>query len=154
MALTVGTDSYCTLAEAETYMGTLTFKSAWTGTDAAKEAVLKQAARLLDTLRWKGVRTSSTQAMQWPREGVLDRDGYYVENDAYPTQIKNAQAELALRLISEDRTADSGAIVPESLTVGSLRIDKLRRTVIPPSVLELCREFLAAGSGTVLAERG
>jgi len=151
MTLTVGTDTYASLAEAEAYMATLTFKDAWGSADPAKEAALKQAARLLDTLNWKGTRATQAQSMAWPRVDVVDRDGYEVEG--IPAALKNAQAEFALRLMAEDRTADAGALAPQAMTIGSLQISDLRRSVFPPSVLELARDFLRA-SGGVLVVRG
>lgn len=154
MTLTVGTDSYCTLAEAEAYMGLLTFKDAWASAgDPAKEAALKQSAVLLDTLTWKGIRTDQSQAMAWPREGVVDLDGYELAPDAIPARLKHAQAELALRLLSEDRTADAGALVPESLSLGSLTVSGLRQQIIPAFVRSLVREYLAS-SGMIQAVRG
>lgn len=155
MALTVGTDTYATLAEANAYAGTLTFCPAeWTGAqDTAKEAALKQAALVLDTLSWRGQRATYAQVMAWPRVGVEDADGYSVDGTT-PAALKTAQAELAVRLIAEDRTADAGALVPDTLKVGSLQIDRLKHSMLPPLVLALVRPFLRSSGGMVGGVRG
>lgn len=46
--------------------------------------------------RWKGAKVNSTQALDWPRVGVLDEDGYSVLSDAIPTRLKQAVCEAAL----------------------------------------------------------
>lgn len=155
MALTPGTDTYATLAEANDYAGSLPFPGDWaTASDAAKENALKTAARWLDTLQFRGIRSTSAQVLAWPRSGVWDADGYQVAADAVPTIIKTAQAELALRLLSDDRAADAGGLAPETLKLGSLELGKMRHQIIPASVLVMLRPYLASTSGMVGGRRG
>ena len=153
--LTPGTDTYATLVEANAYASALPFPGDWaTATDPAKENALKTAAIWLDTLRFKGIRTTYAQVMEWPRVGMFDRDGFVVSATAIPTLVKQAQSELALRLLSEDRAADAGALVPDDLSVGSLKITGLHHSIIPASVRVLLAPFLASGSGMVSGVRG
>lgn len=165
-------NAYCTLAEAEAYVATLVWAEDWAGkTDEQKKAAIINGARLLDTLRWRGVRSSQAQAMAWPRcagntpvrfdgltvaaEGyLLDRDGYEVASDTIPNQVKNANAEFALRLLGEDRSADAGGLAPDRVKLGQLEVSGLRRRMVPASVRDLVREFLEADSGFVPAVRG
>lgn len=166
----VDANCYCSLAEAEAYVATLSFATDWAVTDEAKKAAIITAARWLDTLRWKGIRSAQAQAMQWPRCGeyavqfidltvagtgyLLDRDGYQIPTDTIPTAIKNANAEMALRLLAEDRAADAGALVPSSLKLGSLDVQGLKRHLFPPSVLELCDWLLEVAPGQARLVRG
>lgn len=140
-------NSYATLAEAEAYMATLQFKTAWTGADSVKEAALQNATRLLDAeLDYKGVAINATQALQWPRWNVLDRNGYPVDPTTIPAALKNATAEFAFRLLEGDRAKDAGAIVPSRLKAGSLELENLKHRIVPDSVLALMRDLLAGGS--------
>ena len=71
MTITVGVDTYVTVAEADTYL-----RGAWSAFDTAdKESALVEAARSMETLTWKGSKTSEAQALAWPRTGVVDRYG-------------------------------------------------------------------------------
>lgn len=152
MTLTPGTDTFCTLNEAETYMATLTFKAAWTAAsgDPAKEAALKQAARLMGALSWKGRRATADQLLAWPRYGVVDEDGYLIDSTTTPVSVKNANAEFALRLLAKDRAADKSY----SISVGSIKTPDKARALVPPSVYDLIRRFLASSPGNVKVERG
>lgn len=137
-------DAYCTMVEAEAYISSLYYSSDWTGkSDTQKDQVIRQATRLLDCLSWVGVKAASSQALEWPRSDVYDRNGYEVASDAIPAFLRNATAEFALRLLAEDRAADAGAIVPERVKVGSLEVEKLQRRVYPASVLDMVSAYLA-----------
>lgn len=143
-------NAYASLVDAEAYVLTLPVATDWaTATDPIKNAALVQATRMLDTLLWDGWRTApTTQALQWPRNGVVDRENYYMDPAAIPAKIRDACCEFAVRLISEDRAADAGGLSPETIEVGPLKIGKMRRSPVPASVLEMVREFLAsAGAG-------
>lgn len=146
-------NSYATLAQAEAYMATLSFKTAWTGADAVKEAALQQATRLLDTLYFVGTKTANTQALQWPRWGVIDRNGFPVDSASIPQQLVNATSEFALRLLEADRAKDAGAIVPSKLKAGALELEGLKHQIIPATVLALLGELVAGGYDTPLLVR-
>lgn len=149
-------NSYASLAEAQAYVDTLSFvPPEWTAaTNAQKEGALIQATRWLDTIRWKGVKSNRLQSLTWPRYGMVDRDGYVIYSPAIPQILKDAQCEFAIRLIAEDRVADAGALVPETLKIGSLDLGKLRHSLIPDSVLLMLRPFLASTGGMIGGARG
>lgn len=103
-------DSYATIAEADAYNASRPFSTAWTGADSAKEAALKQAARLLDaSFAWTGAAVDGTQALMWPRSGMFSRTGYPISEAAIPQALKDAQSEFARQLLEADRTADDDA---------------------------------------------
>jgi hypothetical protein len=105
MALTVGADTYATLAEADAYAAARSWTDWDALSDAAKELRLTEAAIYLDTsYTWKGAIAAVTQAMAWPRTGVTDGEGRTIASDAYPDRLKAAQIEYA-------RLAETAALV-------------------------------------------
>lgn len=104
-------NSYCTLAEADTYHEERLHVTDWSGaTDANKNSALVWATRILDyQLEWDGWPASTTQARCWPRSGLLDKNGNAIANTVIPDEIKWAEAELARWLIKSDRTADQSS---------------------------------------------
>lgn len=157
---------YCTLAEAEAYVATMTFATDWTGkTDEQKKAAIIQAARWIDTLQFKGARSSQAQAMVWPRceqsaaprfagltvspTGYLkDEDGYDVASDTVPVRVKNANAEMALRQLGTDWTQGLGPTVNDRTKVGPLEFGRKTHHPIPAAVLAMLRPFLAITPGS------
>lgn len=100
-------ESYCSVAAAGT-RHTAFGNTAWTGTDAAKEAALRQATLYMTQMyrnRWAGQRVTSTQALDWPRYGVVV-DHYPIDADELPADITAACADLALRALTATLFAD------------------------------------------------
>jgi hypothetical protein len=112
MALTVGTNTYISLADADaylsaTYPATDAKMVAWTTlSDADCEIYLKRAALILDRQAYTGQKAVSTQAMQFPRaiyapnSSYAASSNYIFDNDWYvqtevPTEVKYAQVEIA-----------------------------------------------------------
>ncbi len=89
-------NSYATLEFVNDYH-TERGNTAWTGSDAAKEAAIIRATEFLDySFAWKGEIVSDDQGMRWPRKCVKDRDGREIATDAIPTPILRALAELSI----------------------------------------------------------
>lgn len=160
-------NAYCTLADAEAYVATLVWATDWAGkTDEQKKAAIINGARLLDTLAWRGSRSCQAQSMAWPRVAtvgflnlggfvpnaggyLLDQDGYQVPSGTVPAVISRANAEMALRLLAEDRAADAGALAPETIQVGTVRLGAMKHQIIPDSVLTMVRPFLRSTGSMV-----
>jgi hypothetical protein len=139
-------NSYASVAEADAYLAVRGDTATWTAlTLGAKEAKLQWAAIYLDTLTFKGTRSTSTQALQWPRIGVWDRDGFEV--DGIPQALKNAQAEMAFQLIANDWTQGLGPVSNETLSVGSISLGPETHRPFPAAVLALLRPLLASVPG-------
>lgn len=93
MTLTVGTDTYCTLAEACTYFGTTFKHSEWeTISEDMQEIALRMACQRMEQMSFIGVPTVDGQALQFPRSYTNS------DYDGTPQGVKNAQCELALYL--------------------------------------------------------
>lgn len=113
-------DSYASVTEADTYHAAYG-NTAWAAisTIALKEAALRKAAQYIDTKSFVGVKTSSSQALEWPRYNVTI-DGYDVLSSAIPAAIKTAQMEAALIASAESLTPNlsNGSVIEE--TVGKI----------------------------------
>lgn len=126
-------NSFASVAEADAYFDKRLHDSVWTAaTTATKEAALMWSSNQLNTLAWRGVRTSGTQPMAWPRTGMSYTE-YDNENeanytvvtiavDAIPQVLKDATAELALSLMTSDSTIPSSAM-PAGIT--DLKVDTI-----------------------------
>lgn len=115
-------ETYITVAGADTYHSDRA-NSAWAAlTTQLKEAYLRRATEYMlqvYRLKWKGVRMTATQALDWPRayvytqpflHGAVGEFPYLVENDIVPVEVARACAELALRAISGDLAPDIGRL--------------------------------------------
>lgn len=103
---------YGTVAAADAYHAARG-NTAWTGDDMAKQAALARASAYIDGL---GTQLPSTgcalsfpgrkaggrgQALQWPRVGAEDRDGYPIDAESVPGEIEQAVYEGALRELAK-----------------------------------------------------
>lgn len=111
-------NAYITVAFADDYF-TDRGVTAWTGTDAVKQAAIIKATDYIET-RW-GDRLKGQpefldprQPLGFPRLNLYDRAGQLVEG--IPTNLKKATAEYALRALSNELLPDptteaNGAVV-------------------------------------------
>lgn len=118
LSLTVGTNTYISLADAESYVERLygARRDAWdAAADATKNALLAQATLDIDSLLWRGYKTDDTQALQFPR------DGWEATDDEY-TLVEQATVEQALHLLSYASEARAAAQAQgvQSVSVGGL----------------------------------
>jgi hypothetical protein len=94
MAIVVGENSYITAVEAKAY-----------ATDRGVtlpdniDSMLIQSFEYLESFadRFKGEKTNLEQTAEWPRTNV-EIGGLFIASDAYPKQLKNAQAQLVIEL--------------------------------------------------------
>jgi hypothetical protein len=131
MACTISTtigsasaNSYCSIADADTYHETHLYPTDWTDADTdTKCRALQMATRLLDQhVTWQGSPVDATQALLWPRVGAVGTNGYAIASDTIPLLLEQATAELARQLITSNLTADNDATKQglSSLTAGSV----------------------------------
>jgi hypothetical protein len=149
MALTLdptvaGTSSnaYLTRAACQLVMEETPNASAWTSaTTTAQDQAIVYATRLLDTLTYKGAKSSTTQALQWPRSYVVDPDYStvggnsgpfgimldtwpgYLSITSIPTRMQRATAMLALEILRAGTSDVWG--VDASLDVARKSVDVL-----------------------------
>lgn len=115
-------NAYCDLAYANQYqLDRPAVGTTWSGaTDAQKNAAILWATLLMDRLwDWEGYATTTTQALLWPRQGLMKRNQWEsVPDDSIPDELKQATAEYARQLLAGDLAGNS---LIETLGLTSLR---------------------------------
>lgn len=141
-------NSYCTVAEAETYFESRLHTTDWdSATTEDKTAALVWATRLLDEwIAWKGYKATDEQTLRWPRYSVYDRDGYAYDNDELPQWLKDATAEQAKDLLTVDVTAPSDTQGFSEIQVETLRLkidkaDRDKTTTLSDAVIAMVEYF-------------
>lgn len=125
-------NSYLSHTNADLYWENHGAPATWTGTQAVKEAALRIATQYLDNtylLRWRGTRAKQAQALDWPRVGAVDPDGYEFSSSALPQELKDATAEVAWRYLKgtalmPDVTAEDRQLSAERVKIGPLEVDQ------------------------------
>jgi len=125
-------NSYLSVANADTYHANYTRSSDWSSaTETIKQNALIVATQYIDAAyqgRWRGCKASASQALAWPRYSVEDDDGYVLDSSSLPQKLKDACAELALRVVLGDDllgvVTQPGEIASESVTVGPISQSK------------------------------
>lgn len=135
-------ESYISVADADTYHSNRG-NTAWADlTTTVKEQLLRKATDYLVQayrMRWKGVRVSATQALDFPRNFMEREDyeasslngyqmiggNYYYPSDNVPAEVKTSCAELALKANSGELAPDlSRATIREKVDVIEVEYDK------------------------------
>lgn len=130
-------NSYTNLSAANDYHAANLYNEEWTAADDPKrEIALVMATRTIDTnMQFGGYKSTTEQALQWPRLGVVNKDagpddvvwapltarldvGNFFPGDSLPKLLKDATAHLALDLLRIDRTLDDDAKGIRSLSIG------------------------------------
>ena len=122
MAITVGTDTYISLADADTYMSsnyvsTSTEFTTWDAlSDGDKEIYLKNATKRIDRQLLRGIKAVETQTLEFPRAlrsnnfrwsyysiSVTHYNGWVIEQEVSQL-VKDAQVEEAMQLAVEGQS--------------------------------------------------
>jgi len=101
-------NTYATLSYVTTYCSNLGL-SEWAdaASDTVREAAILRAMAYIESKSYKGVKAEADDPLKWPREGVYDEDGYAIENDDIPTNLKKALARA-----SYEEIKSSGILEP------------------------------------------
>ena len=120
----VNAESYASVAEADAYLAAFRPSTAWTAaTTDAKEQRLRQATQWLDNkFSWKGRKYTKEQALDWPRSYVQDSEGFDLDVNVIPTDLKRATIEAAVRALAGELDPDftAGRISSLSESVGPI----------------------------------
>ncbi len=144
--LTVGTNSYVTLLEAEAYFASRIDTAAWSSaSELIKEQALTTAANMLNEVVWIGVATSDTQVLAFPRTGSYVEPVLGKEVDlnplVIPPRIKNANCEQAYQLLNNDGLLDQTGTVSK-LKVDVIELEGLDKyTSAPPRFSTTAQNF-------------
>jgi hypothetical protein len=116
-------DSYITRVEYVDYWAALGVYLS-DGTEADQEANLRRAAQMIDRkFRFAGIQQYQHQALAWPRTTDILVDGWPVDPDTIPQDIRDAQAEVAYQIqlgFDPFPRLTAGAIKRESVAAGSV----------------------------------
>jgi hypothetical protein len=157
MALVLNTNSYVSIADADTYFETRIDSANWVdASDEIKEQALVTATALIDDNAWIGSAVSSSQALAWPRKNAIyndDRLGLQVTiaEDELPSRVKTAVYEQALHLIDNEDVLMGQSQTFESISVGSISLsdsngDTTRTPMKPSTALKPIRPLIRKGS--------
>ena len=142
-------NSYVSLVEANTYLEAHLKASSWSVLDdERKKAALISATRALDSMRFGGRKASQTQSLLWPRQYIYDYENYLITG--IPKQLKDAECELAIWMLTED---DRIAGQFELETMDSVEIGPIKYKIksgydaeIIPSYIEDLLEMIGPGA--------
>lgn len=162
---------YATLAQGIDYHSKRLHNTAWTNAGSTdKQKALMWATRQLDTLKWRGVRTSGTQNLEFPRRGLsyyesapvggydyevvdISGIGYFVKieisDTTVPAFLRDATCELAMYLLDSDTTAPTGTEGYERIKVDVIDLQikaSDRESWLSKSVRDLIWKFLLNAS--------
>jgi hypothetical protein len=156
-------NSYETLAEAQTYFDSRLSLDGWDNADS-QAVLLVMATRLLDALaqpfktlvpaqggepayyrvrrQWTGLPATATQRLAWPRINMLDSNGNVIPSTVIPQELKDAESEFAGQLGLGDRSLDNDVIIQglTSLRAGPISLafkNNIIAQVIPDAVYNL-----------------
>ena len=139
-------NSYVTVAAITAWVLTNPHDDTWADLTAAQmNGYAVMGCRILnEQMDWDGWQTDADQALDLPRSGMADKDGNAIDNDEIPTEVQNAQCELARLLAIKDRTADPDTAGFKEIGVGSIKlvIDKADRVpVLADAVWQMVKSF-------------
>lgn len=145
-------ESYASVAFCDAYHSDRG-NASWAGlTTSAKEQALRKATDdMMQKFRgkWQGIRSTLTQALDWPRLHVIVDEIRLIENNIVPTEVQAACAMLALVASTEDLNPAIGR-VKDAVTVGPLSVTYSKSSAINTryvAVEMLLEPLLIPGSG-------
>ncbi len=124
-------ESYDSVANVDAYHLAHGDPSEWSSSNTAdKEEALRLATQAQDLeygSRWKGRRTSATQALDWPRVGANYDDGHPIASNDIVKELTQGNAILALK-VRQGKTLipdieDPGTKSREKIVVGPIETD-------------------------------
>lgn len=154
-------NAYATVAEADAYALNRPYATAWADKTADDKArFLIMATTMIDTLfQFSGYKSSSAQALQWPRTQAPNPDvqgagawrnplagggGSYFSINQIPAAILRATCEQAFQLSLADRTGDAANAGLRSLEiVEAIKIVFDSATEQSPAIPNLVQQMLA-----------
>ena len=161
-------ESYCDVTFADTYHSNRA-NTAWALlTTAIKEANLRKATDYMlgqYRMRWLGRRVTITQALDWPRVGVVIEDLtggagvasyglFQLSFTIVPVEVKNACAELALRSSASALIIDqTQKVIQETVGPVTVKYDSNAPQQIQYSQIDaMLRVYLTAGGNMAMVK--
>lgn len=111
-------DSYVTLSEFKSWADN---RGVTYGTDSAVTQQIYRAMDYIESLNFIGEKSDDNQALQWPRDQVVI-DGYYIDSDEMPNELKVAVFESIKAEIDGDSRMTASERRTISEKVGDLQV--------------------------------
>lgn len=150
-------DALVDLDFAEAYFAGHGSPADWTtASDPDKEAAIRYATQDLCARPYRGRIAKPTQALAFPRTGIVDDEGRAVPSSVVPTAIKHATCERARAHLSDPIEAEAEDEI-EAVDLDGLAVDFIPAKSAPyPYIEKLLAPYLTpgAGSGWVRSIRG
>jgi hypothetical protein len=154
-------NSYATTTEAAAYFTDRLQVSAWATNADDQARALIMATRRLDQFEFRGTKTTTTQALKWPRVDTFDEDGEEYATNAIPTFVKHATFEQALAFLKAnaeayDPLAGDGLDRFDSVKIGPLAVEigqSQQSTALAVYAHRLIRHVLASSGLVATLER-
>lgn len=161
-------NSFVTVADVTEYIAKYTVSgvnTVWDALDTAgKERHIQLATQHLVIKydgRWKGTISTNTQALPWPRAGACDGENLLIDNNKVPQEVKDASAELVLRILSSGELLPDSTVATAAIQSTAVRVGPIAKTVVYASggasqttyyrkVAFLLRNLLVAGGRPTL----
>lgn len=140
--IVTGANSYVSVAELNTYASNRGITIAGT-----EEDLLIKAMDVIEAYDYIGVKRERLQSLQWPRLQVLV-DGYYIDSNVIPTQLKNAQCEAAIAIDAGNNPLNPVEKDVKSETVGDISVvykDSSAPATIVKTILNSVKKLLRNG---------
>jgi len=139
-------NSYATIAEIDEFVLSNPHDTTWDDvSDANKIGYAIFATRVInERIAWYGWVAVQTQALDFPRGGIYDKNSYSISSSIVPTDIKNGQAEMARLLVDRDRTADPDTKGYREIYLGPIRLNIDKRDApraLPASVYNILQWY-------------
>ena len=133
--LVSGADSYVTLAEFKAWADK---RGVTYGTDEVVTQQIYRAMDYIESLNFIGEKSDENQALQWPRDQVVI-DGYYIDSDEMPNELKVAVYESIKAEIDGDSrmTASDRRTISEK--VGDLQVTYANNADVKRSIPAVTR---------------
>lgn len=151
MAVIKGTNSYVSVAEADSYFADRVDSAVWAAaSDTLKNQVLVSATMLLDIQSWAGTAITENQPLAFPRncEYFDPRVGSSILlNGDTPKRVTDATFELAMHLLqNEGILGDSGSV--RTLSVGTITLNNIQEPSMLPKIVKTLIKPLLVNAGS------
>lgn len=147
-------DSYISVADADAYFAARGITLWATLQEIEKEQALRRATDFMERrygAQWTGQRLTLSQALSWPRTGVVYQ-GWLLPSDTVPMQVVKACAELGFRAAGGELDPDLGAQV-KSEAVGPIAVtyaDGARQQVKFQAIDAMLGSLVTGGGGSMV----
>ena len=143
-------DSYVSVSDALVYHAAMG-NTAWAAaTEGAQEIALRRATQYLDTeYRYRGIRRTTTQALEWPR---VNYESDYRAEEWPVVAVEQATCEAALRALTNTLRSDVSSDQVTEETVGPITIKYASKSgqTRYPVVASLLRRYVTGGGSSML----